>query len=130
MLHYELNYESNEEAESLYFSDDLDALDEFERVIKGEYEDQHNHPLQPIYASLTEYETHGGIGTGERLMAEYKVYTTYAPDTDITFILVDTRIGDDLKTEVKGFYHGGESPELTQQYTGRLIAEFPGLYKE
>ena len=129
MVYYELFYESIDEAESLHFSDDLEALDEFNNVIKGEYEDSENKPLQPIYASLTEYEQHGGIGTGERLIAEYKVYTTYAADTDITFILVDTRTDDDLKTEVKGFYYGKEERELTEKYIGHLVAEYPGLYK-
>lgn len=49
------------------------------------------------------------------------IYTTYAPDTDITFIMEDTVVIEEnkekfIKTKVKGFYYGEPDKELTKKY--------------
>lgn len=60
-----------------------------------------------------------------------KIYTTYAPDTDITFIMKDTYEYTRDKTntflastEVIGFYFGEPDESNTAEYTGKLKAEF------
>ena len=54
-----------------------------------------------------------------------EIYTTYAPDTDITFILEDVWNGEELvSTEVKGFYFGEPNDDDTQNFYGGLKAEF------
>ena len=54
-----------------------------------------------------------------------EIYTTYAPDTDTTFILEDVWNGEDLvSTEVKGFYYGAPNEDDTKEFYGGLKAEF------
>ena len=54
-----------------------------------------------------------------------EIYTTYASDTDITFIMEDTWSGEDIvSTEVKGFYYGEPNEEATKQFYGGLKAIF------
>ena len=54
-----------------------------------------------------------------------EIYTTYAHDTDITFIMEDVWNGEELvSTEVKGFYFGEPSEENTKTFYGGLKAEF------
>lgn len=52
-------------------------------------------------------------------------YTTYAQDTDITFILQDT-FKDNIivSTEVIGFYYGKPDGKLNGEYKGKLKAEY------
>lgn len=55
-----------------------------------------------------------------------KIYTTYAQDTDITFILQDLTSGNTLlSTQVIGFYYGTPNAQDTKQYSNNgLIATF------
>ena len=54
-----------------------------------------------------------------------EIYTTYAQDTDITFIMEDVWNGQELvSTEVKGFYFGEPCEENTKEFYGGLKAEF------
>lgn len=46
--------------------------------------------------------------------------TTYAPDTDMTFILDD----QEDSVSVVGFYYGKPERSLTEAYVGKLKAEF------
>ena len=55
-----------------------------------------------------------------------EIYTAYAEDNDMTFILKDT-LNDDgtpYRTEVIGFYYGEPDEENTRQFMGDLIAEY------
>lgn len=57
------------------------------------------------------------------------IYTTYAPDTDITFIMEDTVVIEEneekfIKTKVKGFYYGESDKELTKKYYEKLVAYY------
>jgi len=49
-----------------------------------------------------------------------KIYTAYAAETDITFIMEDK--GN--TTRVAGFYYGIPDNEATKQFYGKLMAEF------
>ena len=55
-----------------------------------------------------------------------EIITTYAPDTDITFILKETcdENGDPISTEVVGFYYGQPDEKSTDYFIGKLKAEF------
>jgi hypothetical protein len=55
-----------------------------------------------------------------------KIYQTYAPDTDITFILKDicSNDGDVLETEVTGFYYGSPNELAMGTYKNSLVATF------
>lgn len=56
-----------------------------------------------------------------------EIYTTYAQDTDITFILKDTYNESNtlIKTEVVGFYYGTPNEIDTRNYQHNcLVAEF------
>lgn len=56
-----------------------------------------------------------------------EIITTYASDTDMTFILRETYSEDSevwLSTEVVGFYHGEPSEDLTQRYIGKIKAVY------
>jgi hypothetical protein len=55
-------------------------------------------------------------------------YTTYAPDTDIQFIMIDTYNGDNkiISTECAGWYYGKENLHDTISFTGKLKATFKG----
>ena len=58
-------------------------------------------------------------------MQTTEIVTTYAPDTDITFILRETyENGEPLSTEVVGFYYGGPDDNLTNEYNGSLKAVY------
>ena len=55
-------------------------------------------------------------------------FVTYAPDSDITFIMCDY-VGEDGKiyyTGVSGFYYGPPDKEQNKLYKDDLIAEFKG----
>ena len=54
------------------------------------------------------------------------IYTTYAPDTDITFIMMDTIQNgcEYISTECLGWYFGEEDEEMTKMYAGKLKAYF------
>lgn len=65
--------------------------------------------------------------TTDALHANYIIlYTTYAPDTDITFIMRDEYSHSEnlISTECLGWYHGEADDELTQNYIGKLKAEY------
>ena len=55
-----------------------------------------------------------------------EIITTYAPSTDITFILQETcaEDGDPISTEVVGFYYGEPDEKSTDHFIGKLKAEF------
>lgn len=55
-----------------------------------------------------------------------EIIDTYAPDTDMTFILSEVyeENGDPVSVEVVGFYYGKPSDELTKEFTGKLKADF------
>lgn len=55
-----------------------------------------------------------------------EIYTAYAEDNDMTFILKDTldNDGTPYRTEVIGFYYGEPDEDNTRQYMGDLIAEY------
>lgn len=55
-----------------------------------------------------------------------EIYTTYAQDTDITFIMEDIYNKDNelISTEVKGFYYGEPTEENTEKFYGGLKAAF------
>lgn len=56
-----------------------------------------------------------------------EIYTAYAPDADITFIMRDTfnLVGDDLEsTAVIGFYYGKPDEETTNEFIGKTIAYY------
>lgn len=56
-----------------------------------------------------------------------KVYHTYSQESDMTFILEDTMNMDTealVKVEIKGFYYGEPSDDLTEKYYGELVVEF------
>lgn len=55
-----------------------------------------------------------------------EITDTYAPDTDMTFILreISDENGDPISTEVIGFYYGKPSDDLTKEFAGKLKANF------
>ena len=56
-----------------------------------------------------------------------EVYGTYAPDTDITFIMTDYYMGEELiQTRVVGFVYGNEvdNMDVLMQFNGNLMAIF------
>lgn len=53
------------------------------------------------------------------------IYATYAPDSDITFIMCETIEGENAKSiEVIGWYWGEPNSESTEAFIGNLKAEF------
>lgn len=53
------------------------------------------------------------------------IYTTYAPETDMTFILCDTIEDGDVKSiECIGWYFGTPDDANTAMFMGSLKAEF------
>lgn len=58
-------------------------------------------------------------------MSKTEIITTYAPDTDITFILRETYEGEEfVSTEVVGFYYGEPNDYSTSEFIGKLKAEY------
>lgn len=55
-----------------------------------------------------------------------ETYTTYAPKTDMTFILCDTfdDVGEVEQTEVIGWYYGEPNDEATSLFAGDLVAVY------
>ena len=55
-----------------------------------------------------------------------EIVATYAPDTDITFILREEyeENGDPISTEVVGFYYGKPDEKLTNEFNGKVKANF------
>ena len=65
-------------------------------------------------------------------MVSRKIYTAYAADTDMTFIMeessTDNGHGIVTKTRVAGFYYGEPQERLTEKYFNDLEAETFELY--
>lgn len=58
-------------------------------------------------------------------MKKRVIYTTFAPDTDITFIMEDIYVNDEcISTEIKGFYYGAADEQATTKFYGKLKAEY------
>lgn len=54
-----------------------------------------------------------------------EIYTVYAPNDDITFIMCDTtEDGETGSTEVVGWYYGEPNDEATATFTGKLKATY------
>ena len=52
-------------------------------------------------------------------------FVVYQKNYDMTFIMVDTWEDDNLiSTECVGWYHGEESKESTEYFTGKLKATY------
>jgi len=131
MKHYNLEVETvfgNSISDT--YSDDFEAVNDLLDMVRDGAE-ANNGLLEKVqYGIITEVETHGGMIAGEKIIREYKVYTTYAPDTDLTFIMLDRRTGEDLETSVIGFYHGSGGEHELDAYIGKLSAYHAGFYKE
>jgi hypothetical protein len=54
------------------------------------------------------------------------IYTAYAEKDDLTFIMEETEKDGKTTVTVVGFYYGEPSEELTEEYTGKLVAELEG----
>lgn len=54
----------------------------------------------------------------------------YSEESDMTFILEETYLNDEtiadpsISTEIKGFYHGESARENTEEYYGKMKAEY------
>lgn len=60
-----------------------------------------------------------------KVVEEKKIYTTYSPKADITFIMEETFInGENVSTEIKGFYYGEPDEKCTKEFYGKLKAEY------
>lgn len=57
-----------------------------------------------------------------------ELYSTYAKNDDMTFIMEDTynEDGEIISTECVGFYFGEPNDESNTQFKGKLKAEFIG----
>lgn len=59
----------------------------------------------------------------------------YSEESDMTFIMEETYLNDEMipdpliSTEVKGFYHGEAAKEDTEEYYGKLKAEYDNNIK-
>lgn len=111
------------------FSDDYEAINLYCDLWKKGIEND-NREIEPVdYIELKEVETSGGILLDEKVLYMEKLYTTYAPDTDITFIMLDSITPEfnsnktTMITEVKGFAYGGISEDEIDTYYGKLQAE-------
>lgn len=52
-----------------------------------------------------------------------EIYTAYASNSDMTFIMCDTYEGENIKsTEVVGWYYGEPEDEATVAFTGKTKA--------
>lgn len=54
------------------------------------------------------------------------IFTAYAAETDMTFIMMDTldADGEVKSTEALGWYYGGPNEEDTEKFIGKLRAEY------
>lgn len=57
---------------------------------------------------------------------EKQIYTAYAEENDMTFIMVDTinKFGDLISTECVGWYFGEPEEDSTKAFYGELKAKY------
>ena len=56
------------------------------------------------------------------------IYTAYAPEYGMTFIMKDVGYNHELEsTECIGWYYGAPDPEATEKFAGKLKAEYDPL---
>lgn len=126
MKSYYLSIVTQYDDEEEFYTGEIEAMDAFKDVIKDGYygfDNKGNGKFYPVIeAQVKMTETSGGMIVSEEVIAEYRKYTTYAPDTDITFILVDYKEYHESSTEVIGFYYGEESPDSTETFSGETKA--------
>ena len=62
------------------------------------------------------------LGNNEEV--KHTVYTVYAKDNDMTFIMEEEEQDNRVKVTVKGFYYGEPNEDNTKQFYNDLTAEF------
>ena len=55
---------------------------------------------------------------------KHTVYTVYAKDNDMTFIMEEEEQDNQVRVTVKGFYYGEPNEDNTEQFFNDLTAEF------
>ena len=53
------------------------------------------------------------------------IFTIYAKDDDMTYIMEDKTVNKEKYLSVVGFYFGKPNEADTKEYTGSLTAKFP-----
>lgn len=54
-----------------------------------------------------------------------EIYTAYAPNTDMTFIMKDVyKDNEAIETEVIGWYYGAPNENFTIAFIGKLKADY------
>lgn len=127
MTSYKLSITTDQNDYDFDYNDDFEAISELKDYIKDGIEGDDGFMETVISAAIVESITSGGMIVSEDTIYKYDIVTTYAPDTQITFILAETIDGDKGTTEVKGFYYGGEDTSITVAHIGKLSAEYTDL---
>ena len=82
--------------------------------------------------NITKADHNGYTVEKEGNMKKKKIYGVYANTADITYIMEDTFIGEELEsTEVIGFVFGNyeDNTKVLKQYSGKIKAEFQEVSK-
>lgn len=127
MTSYKLSITTDQNDYDFDYNDDFEAISELKDYIKDGIEGDDGFMETVISAAIVESITSGGMIVSEDTIYKYDIVTTYAPDTQITFILAETIDGDKGTTEVKGFYYGGADTSITVAHIGKLSAEYTDL---
>lgn len=127
MTSYKLSITTDQNDYDFDYNDDFEAISELKDYIKDGIEGDDGFMETVISAAIVESITSGGMIVSEDTIYKYDIVTTYAPDTQITFILAETIDGDKGTTEVKGFYYGGGDTSDTVAHIGKLSAEYTAL---
>lgn len=127
MTSYKLSITTDQNDYDFDYNDDFEAISELKDYIRDGIEADDGFMETVISAAIVESITSGGMIVSEDTIYKYDIVTTYAPDTQITFILAETIDGDKGTTEVKGFYYGGEDISITVAHIGKLSAEYTDL---
>ena len=125
MIKYELEIYTTNDLFNFSYRNNLEAINDALDYISGDLELDSGKNERVFEAYVRQIIAPGGMIGLSAIIFSYRVYTTYAEDTDITFIMADTQNSDEYTTEVLGFVYGGcPSKEEIDKCIGRLSAKY------
>lgn len=124
MTKYELTVQTVENSYTYNYDSDLEAILDAYAFERGAMVPDESKDEKIMSTKVVEVVAPGGMIGDIKTVYEYRLYTTYAEDTDITFIMSDTIKYGKCITEVLGFVYGSIFANEIHKHLGNLTAEY------
>lgn len=124
MTKYELTVQTVDNSYTYNYETDLEAIIDAYAFERGDMVPDESKNEEILSMKVVEIVAPGGMVGEIKPIYEYRLYTTYAEDTDITFIMTDEIKFGKCVTKVVGFVYGGLFVEDMHKHIGELSAKY------